>query len=177
MIRRPLLSLLLLGLLAAGLYWLAAPYLAFRAVRSAALHKDVQALSELVDYDAVRTGLRYQLHPTGAERTPPASVLADPLGAMRRALEPALTPQDDVNRYLTPEALANLVEGRAATAPPPPPSDKEPPLRLPALVYWGTERYRFAVKDPADAARRTVFTFKRKAWFDWTLAAIELPSP
>ncbi len=174
MMKRPLLFLVLLVLLGVGVAYLAAPVFAFRAIRSAAQHKDIQALAELIDYDSVRTGLRYQVRPTSVERKPPASILADPFGAMRRALEPAITPQDDVNSYLTPEALANLTDGKPP-ATPVMPSGEEPKFQPPRLIYWGTDRYRFAVKDPADGTRRTVFTFKRRTWFDWSLTAIEIP--
>ena len=95
---RPLTVLVLAGLALAAAVFAVAPLFAFRAVRSAAEYGDVQALGQLIDYNAVRQSLRTQLRPASAERAPPADLLRDPLGALRRAWEPA-SPQADVESW------------------------------------------------------------------------------
>lgn len=59
-------------LAAAALAFLSAPWFALRATQAAARDADVQALAELVDYPAVRAGLRGGLTPQ-PWAPPPAS--------------------------------------------------------------------------------------------------------
>jgi hypothetical protein len=171
---RPLLAMLLILVAAICVSFAIAPLLAFRAVRSAAEFGDVGALSELVDYNAVRESLRTQLRPSSAELKPPADLLHDPLGALRRAWEPA-SPQADVDPLLTPTALAGLSEGRGPKAP------RAAPARglfggpIPAVRYWGFDRVRLGVADPHVPGRETVFAFQRHKLFDWRLVAVRLP--
>ena len=172
---RPLPTVLAAAALVFCIAFAAAPLLAFRAVRSAAHFGDVAALSELVDYNAVRQSLRTQVRPASAERQPPSDLLHDPVGAIRRALEP-VSPQADVDRYLTPDALASLTEGRdIAVQPSPADSGGLFGGPVPAVRYWGTERVRLGVMDPADDERETVFTFKRENLFQWRLVGVLLP--
>jgi hypothetical protein len=171
---RPVLAIFLIGCAGLAVAYAAAPLLAFRAVRSAAEFGDVQALTELVDYNAVRQSLRVQIRPASVERAPPPSLLQDPLGAIRRAMEPA-TPQADVNIYLSPEALASLAAGRGMNGP------KTAPGRglfggpIPRIAYWGFDRTRLGVADPANSKRETIFTFEHGKAFAWRLAAVRLP--
>jgi hypothetical protein len=150
-----------------------APLFAFRAVRSAAQFGDLQALNASVDFDAVRQSLRVQVRPASVERAPPTSIFRDPLAALRRAWEP-VAPQTDVNPYLSAAALASLTTGRgpSGTASPPSGLFGGP---LPAVRYWGFERARLGVADPAAKGRETVFTFQRRTLFGWKLVGIRLP--
>ncbi|HTK35081.1 MAG TPA: DUF2939 domain-containing protein [Caulobacteraceae bacterium] len=171
---RPLLAILLILVAAACAGFAVAPLLAFRALRSAAEYGDVKALSEVVDYDAVRQSLRTQLRPSSAERKPPADLLHDPLGALRRAWEPA-GPQADVDLLLTPEALAGLSEGRGPGGPRAAPAKGLFGGPVPAVRYWGFDRVRLGVTDPQRPTRETVFAFQRRKLFDWRLVAVRLP--
>nr|QQZ51428.1 DUF2939 domain-containing protein [Phenylobacterium glaciei] len=66
------------------------PWFAFRALKADARDGDVQGLAELVDYNAVRGTLKSQLGPTPNATTAPApTIWTDPIGAMKRALEPS----------------------------------------------------------------------------------------
>ncbi|HTI66181.1 MAG TPA: DUF2939 domain-containing protein [Caulobacteraceae bacterium] len=171
----PLLTLFLVGLALAGAAFVTAPLFAFRSLRAAAEYGDVQALSQLVDYNAVRQSLRTQLRPASAERGPPADLLHDPLGALRRAWEPA-SPQADVDPYLTPDSLAALAHGRAAPA-----ATKTVPGGglfggpVPAMRFWSADRVRLGVTDPTRPARETILTFERRKAFSWRLVGVGLP--
>jgi len=156
-----------------------APLMAFRALRSAAQYGDVAALQELVDYGAVRQSLRTQIRPASAELAPPSDLLRDPLGTLRRAWEP-VSPQADVDAWLGPGALAALTFGRTPSpgaAPAPGAGGGLFGGPIPAVRYWGLERVRLGVKDPAAAGRETVFTFRRNAPFRWRLVGVRLPEP
>jgi hypothetical protein len=171
---RPILTLFLLALVAAGVTFVAAPVFTFRAVRSAAEFGDVQALSQLVDYNAVRQSLRTQIRPASAERAPPPDILRDPLGALRRAWEP-VSPQADVDSYLTPEALALLSEGRAPRSGRPAPGAGPFGGPIPAVRFWSSDRVRLGVSDPAASTRETIFTLERRKLFTWRLVGVRLP--
>lgn len=162
---RPILTLFLAGLVIFCIAFAVAPLMAFRAIRSAAQFGDVQALNESVDFDAVRQSLRVQVRPASVERAPPTSIFRDPLGALRRAWEP-VSAQADVNPYLSAAALASLTTGRGQNGVAPPPTGVFGGP-IPAVRYWGFERARLGVADPARPSRETVFTFQRRSLFGW----------
>lgn len=167
-------GILPLGVLAALLFALAfasAPWFAFRAVRSAAQHQDVQALGELIDYAAVRGGLRAQIRPTPSAQIPAPSLWQDPLGAMRHALQEPIVRTAPMDAYLTPAALARMTDG----LPPVGAGEKPSSSRQPRLVYWDPRRVRIGVDNPDAPSEVTVFTFARTGLFDWRLVRIALP--
>lgn len=148
-----------------------APVVVFFGVRSAADAGDVQALTRLVDFAAVRDSLRPQM---GTEPTPaPApSILRDPIGAIRRGFQD-MAPERrriDPDIYLSPAALATLTRGAGRQAPTSPAAG----LRdaWPRPVYWSVNTARLAVGRGGD---RTVFSFRRKGPFDWVLVHVGLP--
>lgn len=175
--KRPLLSVFLLAIAAAVIGFLAAPGVAFFALRSAAQSEDTGSLAELVDFGAVRQSLRPQLDDRPGARVPPPAFLEDPIGAVRRQLEDAARPAVDVDAYLTPAALAGLTEGegraaagRSGPGGAAPDGDAGP---WPSPLYWGVNRTRMAVSD--EAGSQTVFTFERRGAYRWVLVHIGLP--
>ncbi len=144
-------------------------------MRSAAEFGDVQALAEAVDYNAVRESLRTQIRPASVERRPPADFFHDPLGVLRRAWEP-VSPQTDVNPYLSPEALASLAEGRGPKGTKTGPGGGLFGGPIPVVRYWGFDRVRLGVADPDDRRRETIFTFAHSKPFTWRLVGIRLPT-
>ncbi len=89
-----------------ALAFAAAPLFAFRALAAAARDGDAQALAELIDYGAVRASLRPQLAAQARSAAPPApDIWSDPIGAVRRAIEPLQAPPPAVERYVAPEGL------------------------------------------------------------------------
>jgi hypothetical protein len=169
--RRLLVIVLSLALGLAAISFVAAPYAAFFAVRSAADAQDVQGLSQLVDFDAVRASLRTGLTPPAPAAAP--SVWKDPLGALQHAIRPIAQPAPDIDPYLTPKALAGLTRGEAQDAIRPLPPGAQPPSPWPSVRYWGFNRCRLAVR--AGGHGDTLFTFERKGPFAWRLVQIGLP--
>lgn len=175
--RRLFANLLLAGVAVAAISFFVAPGVAFFAIRSAAEAGDVQGLTRLIDFSAVRQSLRPQLIGRPEAMAPAPSFLEDPIGAFRHQLQqnPILRAQD-VDAYLTPAALSALTrgEGRYAgqwttTAA----TDDRVDKPWPRLVFWGVSRARFAVQDQGGS--RTIFTFERRGPFTWTLVQIGLP--
>lgn len=144
-------SLAILAVLA----FVSAPWFALRAVQSAARDGDVQALAELVDYRAVRAGLRAETRPEALRPAP--SVWADPVEAMRRAITPDRRAEPSLERHLTPQGLHALAGD---------------PRLFPKVRHWGPNRVRFAVRSPAG---ESLFTFQRRGVFRWQLVSLGLP--
>jgi hypothetical protein len=172
-----LLTWLLAAVLAvAAVSFVAAPYVAFFALRSAADAQDIQGLGQLVDFDAVRAGLRSSLTPGQAAQPAAApSVWQDPIGAFRHAIAPVTQPgPPPVDPYLTPKALSNLTRGEAQDATRPQPPGAKAPAPWPSVQYWGVNRCRLAVHSGGHGD--TVFTFERRGPFTWKLVQIGLPA-
>lgn len=141
----------------AALAFVSAPWFALRGLQSAARDGDVQALAELIDYPAVRAGLRSQARPEAAAPAP--SPWQDPLGAMRRAIEPLQPQHPALENHLTPAGLHALIG--------------EPAL-FPSVRHWGPNRIMFAAGPKAD---RSLLTFQRRGWLQWKLVQLGLPEP
>lgn len=168
-----------------GLAFGSAPWFAFRALRAATAAEDVRATADLIDFPAVRKSLTAQLTPAEAARAEPPSIWQDPIGALRKAIEPIAPPEPKVDRYLTLTGLSALTRGYAPGAAPAlsreratmqtrvPAALKDP---LPLIDYWGPDRTRIAVKRPGAPRTVTVFTFERRALFTWKLTHIQLPA-
>ncbi len=195
MMRGQFFRLVLLGLALFALSFAAAPWFAFRALKANARDQDVAGLSQQVDFRALRASLRDQVRAPEALPTPgPAGApdpWRDPLGAMRRALEPLTeplapltAPPPRIEPYLTPQGLYDLARGyEPGTAPPEPPppegflaqADEAMRDPLPSVRFWGLNRVRFAVHPPERPAEVTVLTFQRTGLFDWKLVHVRLP--
>lgn len=150
--------------------FLAAPWFAFRALREAAAAQDVQALAELVDYPAVRASLKPQLT-EAATPGPPPDPWRDPVGALKRAIDPIRPAPPAVDRHLTAQGLHALTLASPGAAP-----DGEARPPFPALDYWGFRRVRFAIHPRGAPAREVTFTFQRRGLFTWKLTHVELPA-
>lgn len=159
----------------AALAFAAAPLFAFRALAAAARDGDAQALAELVDYAAVRASLRPQLalQARAAAPPPPPDIWSDPIGAVRRAIEPLKPAPPAVERYVSAAGLHDLTRGYE---PGRAPADAEK-AGWPRLRYWGPNRVRLAVR-PAEGVEKSavVFTFRRTEPFGWKLVHIGLPA-
>ncbi len=157
----------------AALAFAAAPVFAFRALAAAARDGDAQALAELIDYRAVRDSLRPQLAAQAvAAAPPPPDILSDPIGAIRRAIEPLQAPPPAVERYVAPAGLHDLTRGYAPGKAP-----VDAKAHLPGLRYWGPNRVRFTAKaKDAPSSSAVIFTFQRRGPLVWTLVHIGLPS-
>lgn len=173
--RRLLVIVLSLAAGLAAVSFVAAPYVAFFALRSAADSQDVQGLNQLVDFDAVRTSLRAGLTPDQAARPAAApSVWQNPIAALQNAIRPVTQPAPSAEPYLTPSAIANLTRGEGRDSIRPQPAGARPASPWPSVAYWGFNRCRLAVH--AEGHGDTVFTFERRGPFSWKLVQIGLPA-
>ena len=169
---RAIFRLIVVAIVGTALAFAAAPFFAFRAVKAAARDGDVHALAQLVDYPAVRQGLRPQVAAIPRTAPPPPDIWTDPIGAVRRAIEPLTPAPPAVEPYLGASGLYDLTRGYA---PGKAPSDAGPVI--PRLRYWGPNRARFtaAPRGAKPGAPAVIFTFERRDLFTWKLVQIRLP--
>nr|WP_221230689.1 DUF2939 domain-containing protein [Brevundimonas variabilis] len=165
--------LLLVALIGAGLAFVSAPVVTFFGIRSAAQANDVAGLVRLIDFPAVRASLRPQLAGRPEIMTPAPSIFDDPIGAVRRRFQQATAPAaPDPDSYLTPDAINALMAGQGRYA-----ATQTVPIEAsdawPRLRYWGFQTTRLSVADAGGS--ETLFTFQRRAPFEWKLVHIGLP--
>lgn len=172
---RNLLWIILALAACAALAFASAPWFAFRALAAAARDGDAQALAELIDYRAVRDSLRPQLalQARAIAPPPPPDIWSDPIGAVRRAIEPLQPAPPAVERYVAAPGLHDLTRGYEPEKAPTGASDS---AGLPSLRYWGPNRVRFAARPAGGPERAVVFTFQRQGPFVWKLVHIGLPA-
>jgi hypothetical protein len=186
-LQKRLWDLLVLAIFVFAAAFATAPWFAFRALKAAAQDEDVQAISELVDFPAVRRGLTEQLNapaPATASAEPP-SIWRDPMSAFKRAIEPIAPPEPKVDRYLTVAGLSALTRGyapgaaRSPSATPPTMAERVKAAIAaphPTIAYWDPNRVRIAVRRPGQPGKTTVFSFRRGKLFEWRLTHVRLPT-
>lgn len=191
---RFLTTVFLVAVLVGGGLFVTAPIITFHDLRSSAKAEDVAALAKLVDFDAVRPGLKAQLL-AGKEgvSAPPPSAMTDPVGATGNVLKDVsksvgrawdqmtnpnapkapILPIVDVESYLKPKSLLALTYGAGEEAPKFDTTSltKEP---MPNYAFLSLERARLTVKDEAHGT--TIFTFERRGITRWRLTHIGLPN-
>ena len=165
---RSLFNFLVLAAVVAGLIFVAAPWFAFRSLREAARTNDAAGLADIIDYNAVRKDLAEQLQPASQPASPPPDIWHDPLGALKRAIQPLTQPTPATDAYLTAKALSALTNGRPPNAGP---GDHAP---FSMVRYWGPNRTRIGVRDQREP-NEAVFTFERRGFFTWKLVRLSLP--
>ncbi len=97
-------TLLLIVLVGAVACWVTAPWFAFRSMRDAARTNDVAALTQIVDYNAVRAGLSDQLSGRPIAQAPAPDIWHDPLGALKHAFTPPAPTPPALEGYVPPGA-------------------------------------------------------------------------
>lgn len=146
--------LIVLGLLAFGVAYVGSPWLAFRQLGDAARGGDEDRLDALIDYPAVRDGLKRQVDsaPTRLSRTI-AGVGFAPVQAVGKL--GAMHGDHKIKKLISADALAGLVSGD------------------PSYHYLTPDRVRIAVERPSRPAAG--FILERRGLFGWKLVKVELP--
>lgn len=176
------LALVVVALLAIAGYVAAGPYLTMHAIRSALHEQDAGALSDQVDFPALRASLKAQLL-DAMVREAGADVQANPLGAFALTMATGLV-NGTVEAMVTPVGLAGVMEGRKLwtnaresfrrpeTDAQGGPAAAPEPLRDARYRYESPSRFTATVKD--DSGMPVVFVLRRDG-LQWKLSDIRLP--
>lgn len=172
-------ALILVALLALLGYVASGPYRTVQAIREAVVAQDAAALSEQVDFAALRASLKPQLHDRLARKMG-AQMQASVFGSIAMAVAGGVL-DTTVDAMVTPLGLGALMQGRLmwteardSIAPPDEPLLEPPPepLRDPEYRFESTSRFTATVAD--DAGRPVMFVLTRDG-LHWKLTDIRLP--
>lgn len=174
---RKWIALLLAGLLLFGAWVAAGPYLAVRDIRSAVRAQDAAALSEHVDFPALRASLKAQLADRLAREAGP-ELQSNPLAAFGLTLATGVV-STAVEAMVTPLGLAAVMEGRKLWrqvgddfAPPDPATPAPEPLHDARYHYESWSRFTATIRD--QEGRPLVFVLTRQG-LRWRLSDLRLP--
>lgn len=170
-------ALLLVALLALGAYGVAGPWITVHAIRDAIEADDSAALSEQVDFPALRTSLKRQLADRLVRAAGPG-VQSNAFGALGITLATGASSMA-VDATVNPFGLAALVQGRAIWhqvgrdfAPPDPAATKRRPFQDAHYRYESPSRFSVTVRDESGAP--LVFILTRQG-LSWRLTDVRLP--
>jgi len=159
-----------------GAAYFGSPLLAWRSLREVARTADEQQMARLVDFPAVRGGLKFQLKTLFAARIAADPRLRNnPYAAMGLQLLPRLIDQM-VDAYVTPQAIAVMV----AEARPPAKSREVIALNRPVKLdvhyaYVNRDLFRVTASGAEHPDLPLEFLLRRDGLFGWTLIRITLP--
>lgn len=153
----------------------ASPVLAFQGLRSAAEKGDRDKLEKLVDFPSVRDSLKSQLMTAmNARMAADPEMQNNPFAGLAMMMIPGMV-TTAIDAYVTPDGMANIVEGqkpKAATEPAP----VAQPAEEPKTSYGYTDIDTFKVTiDPVDSEPMSL-VMRRQGFFTWQMKRIDLPT-
>lgn len=173
--RGKIVFIIVMGLIVA--YVIAGPYITVYQMKSAAEHYNGEALSEHIDFPAVRQSLKDQFNLMLAQKmTEDEEIKDNPFAAMGAAFAGMMVDKM-VDAYVTPAAITLLMAGKKPEGAVNEGSgDGNDSLRKPfadaSMSYASLDRFVVTVKDMDKEAGRFVF---RRSGIAWKLTEIILP--
>jgi hypothetical protein len=179
-IGKPALAAIVLVLLGIAAYWYWSPFLAMRAMQSAAQAHDAPAFNAYVDYPRVRDSLKGQL---AAQLTQPAGTPADahnPMASLGRMMGVAMVDKL-VDAMVRPETVMRAMQSGQFGAPAAPgPATAEAPG---AKKKWSWVRVDtgklIAYPDDGSASpieQKMQIVFERSGFARWQVTDVRMPS-
>ena len=184
-ISKSVMGVILVALLALAAYWYWSPFLAIRAMRSAAIANDAEAFNSSVDYPRVRESLKSQLSAMMAEQTAKSSDSKNPFEAFGSLL--GMTIVDKlVDAMVRPETVMRGMQS-GQFGPRSPSSQSDPDAQpgtaqeQPERAKWiymrkGTDKliaYPEGTAQPDD--QKTGIVFERSGFANWKVTELRLP--
>lgn len=155
-------------------WYLASPYIAVHQIKSAAQSRDAEALSEHIDFPALKESVKASMSASIMSNASKSSS-DEPFAAAGSALALAMI-GPMVDAMITPQAIAMMMQGEE------PLSDQqqvEPsaPKQDPDISssYKDLDTFVITLKDNDKAKESASFILKRHGLFTWKLAALEFP--
>lgn len=174
-------GLVVLGLLALLAYLYATPYLTVISLRAAAEARDAAAISDHVDYPALRQSLKDQLN--SHMMVSMAKEMDDnPFAALGAAFASMMV-DGLIEGLITPTGLANLMAGESideasesggSSSSGSSADDRE---LFPGATMGYDGMSRFVVTAMNDSGETADFVFKRHGIFSWKLSEMVMPLP
>lgn len=161
-----------------GAYWYYSPYLAVRAMHSAAERKDADAFNAYVDYPKLRESLKVQMATLMSEKLADAPASSQGFDALGSALALALV-NPMIDAMVRPEFVMNtMAKGELDVGPTSTHAISAEPAKDPK---WEFERVgantllAFAVDPEGKDGTRAGVVFARSGFDNWKLTELRLP--
>jgi hypothetical protein len=178
-IRKPALAAIVVALVAIAAYWYWSPFLALRAMQSAARAQDAASFNAHVDYPKLRASLKQQLVSVVDARMAPDNVLAS-FGKMMGAavadqLVDAMVRPETVMRGMRSGQFGG--QGQAPAAAPagaPLASGKQDGAPAWDWMRVGTDKL-VAYRQDDSGGKKVAIVFERSGFVNWKLTDVRLP--
>jgi hypothetical protein len=174
--RKIIVALVVIGLLAFAAAYAASPYLAFYQLQTAAKSGNRDVLEDAVDFPSVREDFKAQLNAAFmAKMQKDQNLRANPFAAIGMLLVPAVLDRM-IDAYITPQGISQMVLN--ARTPEPgqpkanPDSDKHITLHS---GYVSLNRFKVTAVNDTEPGKPIAFVMERRGFFAWKLIRIELP--
>ncbi len=169
-------GLILLVLIAVGLYAAVGPYIAMYSIKTGVENSDPEKISQYVDFPALRANLKGQLH----SRILSGKALDSEDNPVARAAKRLVSKMADgmVDALVTPAGLTKLVEGERRKQDPNPDSSSSSGKGKSRFLQNASFQYdslsEFSVRTKDDKNREIRFILTRNG-LSWKLSNIILP--
>ena len=178
-------TLILAGLIiiALGVGFYFTPYWAVHNMKKAAQNRDARALSAYIDFPVLKENLKAEFTAMVA-RESGSDMSGNPYGAVSTAMTAAFI-NAMIDRIVTPEGLAILMEGEKPGAPEKAYGNGEKksdnagacPNTETTMGYQGFNRFMVTFKDKGASDAPVRMIFKRSGIISWKLVALRIPMP
>ena len=187
---KPALAAIVVACAALAAYWYWSPYLALRAMQSAAIARDADAFNAHVDYPQVRASLKAQLSTRMAAQIGATADAKNPLAALGAMLGRTMSDKL-VDAMVRPETIMQIMQhGRFGptapnvgttpdAAPAAAPESANSPSNKPQWIILreGTNRLVAMPEDSAGAPEKQVnIVFERSGFAQWKLTGVRMPA-
>jgi hypothetical protein len=177
--RRFVLPALVVGVLLAGTYLYASPYLTVSKVRRAALAGDADTVSAHVDFPALRDSFKSSMAAFLAKQmAKDETVRSDPYAVLGAGLA-MMVADKIVDLMVTPEGVRAMVTGRRPQLLQPEEATRERAQGSqdePTMRYEGLDRFTVTFPDRERSQDDLTMVWRRNG-FTWKLTAVRLPLP
>jgi phage tail protein X len=187
---KPALAAIVMACAALAAYWYWSPYLALRAMQSAAIARDADAFNAHVDYPQVRASLKAQLSTRMAAQIGATADANNPLAALGAMLGRTMSDKL-VDAMVRPETIMQVMQhgqfGPAApdagtttdAAPAEAPQSANSPSNKQKWIILreGADRMVAMPEDSAGAPEKQVnIVFERSGFAQWKLTGVRMPA-
>jgi len=169
-------GIILFMVVAVGMYAAAGPYITLYQIRSGVEKSDSEKIAEYVDFSALRTNLKEQVH-TQVLNGESSNMKENPFTSLAKGLASRMA-EGMVDSFVTPAGLMKLLQGKKRSQDrntDPSSKSSEPksnPFQDADCNYDSIDKFSVRVKDDKNREIRFILT---RAGFSWKLSNIILP--
>jgi hypothetical protein len=183
-IGKPALAAIVVACAGIAAYWYWSPWLALRAMQTAAVAHDADAFNAHVDYPRVRTSLKAQFSRRLAGQMEKSADPNNPMASLGAMLGRSMA-EKMVDAMVRPETIMRIMQSGqfgprtpdAAPAAPPEAAGAAPGKPKWTIVREGSNRLVAMPEGAATLDKKVYIVFERSGFAHWNLTDVRLQSP